>query len=123
MSDPIPTLSEPQRRHGGPPRNEGKWSNPQFNQARKIIAKFGGEPALAKAIGISRISAYRWNYRRPYGTDGLVPSRMIDRVKQAARVEGIILTPEDWTPERIMPVAVEETVSCSGIKSLMELLS
>lgn len=82
-------------------RGNGQFGRPTYSQAAKIIAKFGGEAKLAKAVGISRISAYRWNYARPYGTDGLIPSSAVDRVQRAARVEGIVLTDDDWRPDRI----------------------
>lgn len=78
----------------------GKWGGPTFTQAQKIVARFGGEAATARAIGISRISVYRWSYRRPYGCDGLIPASMVDRIQVAARLEGILLTAEDWEPER-----------------------
>lgn len=81
------------------PRNFGRYGCPAYNQATKIIARFGGEVRLAQAIGVSRITVYRWNYRRPYGTDGLIPTARIEEIKSVARLEGILLRPEDWTPE------------------------
>ena len=87
-------------------RGDGRHGRPTYNQAQKIIAKFGGEANLASAMTeagtpVSRITCYRWGYARPYGSDGLVPSSAIDRVQRAARREGIILTDDDWRPERI----------------------
>lgn len=82
-------------------RGLGQYGRPTYNQAQKIVAKFGGEAPLAKALGISRITAYRWNYARPYGSDGMVPSSAVERVQRAARIQGIVLTPADWAPERI----------------------
>lgn len=82
-------------------RNQGQFGCPTYNQAAKIVARFGGESKLAKLIGISRISVYRWSYRRPYGSDGLVPSFQIEKIRAVARLEGILLRDADWVPERI----------------------
>lgn len=87
--------------HPGPNRRPGRFNRPTYNQAAKIIAKFGGESKFAAAIGISRPQAYKWNYERPYGCDGLVPGSKVSVVKAAARREGIVLTDCDWAPERI----------------------
>lgn len=82
-------------------RNHGQFGCPTYNQAQKIVARFGSESKLASLIGISRISVYRWQYRRPYGADGLVPSFQIEKIKAVARLEGILLRDEDWVPEKI----------------------
>jgi DNA-binding transcriptional regulator YdaS (Cro superfamily) len=80
-------------------RNQGEHGKPTYNQAQKIIQRFGGEAKLAKLIGISRISVYRWQYKRPIGADGLIPTANIEKIKAVARNEGILLRPEDWVPE------------------------
>lgn len=80
-------------------RNQGLYGYPTYRQAEKIIAKFGGEARMASLIGVTRISIYRWQYRRPYGSDGLIPSPQIDRIKEIARLEGIVLLKEDWEPD------------------------
>lgn len=82
-------------------KGAGKHGRPTYNQSAKIIAKFGGEAAFAKAIGISRITAYRHQYSKPYGTDGLIPSPLISKIEKAARLHGVLLTPADWLPEKI----------------------
>lgn len=82
-------------------RNQGQFGCPTYNQAQKIIRRFGGEARLAKAIGVSRITIYRWQYTRPYGSDGLIPSAQIEKIKAVARMEGILLRPEDWVPETV----------------------
>jgi hypothetical protein len=79
----------------------GQHGRPTYNQARKIVAKFGNELLTANALGVSRITVYRWQYAKPYGTDGLIPNRMVERVQRIARLHGIVLTDRDWTPERI----------------------
>jgi hypothetical protein len=80
-------------------RNQGVHGRPQFNQASKIVARFGGESKLAALIGVSRISVYRWQYSRPVGTGGLIPTAQIDKIRAVARVQGILLRDEDWVPE------------------------
>lgn len=84
-----------------PKRPPGKHGRPTYGQARTIIAKFGGPAKFAKAVGINRITAYRYGYAKPYGTDGLIPSAMTDKVERAARTEGIVLTAADWAPDRV----------------------
>lgn len=82
-----------------PPRkNTGQFGCPTYNQAAKIVARFGGEAKLAALIGVSRISVYRWSYRRPYGSDGLIPTAQIEKIKAVARHEGVLIRPEDWVP-------------------------
>ena len=80
-------------------RNQGEYGKPTYNQASKIIARFGGESRLAKLIGISRISVYRWQYKRPIGSDGLIPTANIEKIKAVARLEGILIRDEDWLPQ------------------------
>lgn len=82
-------------------RNTGQFGCPTYNQAQKIVARFGGEAKLAQLIGVSRITVYRWQYVRPYGSDGLIPTIQIEKIKGVARLEGILLRPEDWVPEKI----------------------
>lgn len=73
-----------------------------FNQASKVIAKFGGHSRLAKLIGLNRIQVYRWTYsRNKGGTGGLIPTNSFAKVLNAARLEGILLTMDDLTPEKI----------------------
>lgn len=80
-------------------RNLGKHGRPTYNQAAKIIRRFGGEARLAKLIGLQRPSVYRWQYQRPYGSDGLIPSEHVEKIKAVARIEGVLVRPEDWVPE------------------------
>lgn len=92
------------------PRGRGKYGRPTYSQAQKIVAKFGGEAALAKSLGLSRITIYRWQYSRPYGSDGLIPAPMVPIIEQHARYHGVLLTPRDWQPERINYEPVAEDV-------------
>lgn len=80
-------------------RNTGQFGRPTYNQAAKVIARFGSEARLAKAIGISRISCFRWQYKRPIGSDGLIPTVQIAKIKAVARTWGILIRDEDWVPE------------------------
>jgi hypothetical protein len=82
-------------------RGLGLHGRPTYNQAKKIVAKFGDERKTALALGVSRITVYRWQYSKPYGTGGLIPGHMVERVQRVARTEGIVLTDKDWMPERI----------------------
>ena len=82
-------------------RNNGKHGRPTYNQAAKVIGRFGGESALAYLLNCSRITIYRWQYRRPYGCDGLIPSPRIEQIKAVARENGVLIRPEDWVPETL----------------------
>lgn len=75
------------------------------NQAARIIARFGNARALSRSL--SRLGdpkkerspavIYRWTYPRSRGgTNGRIPSCAVDDVKAAARLEGILITPEEW---------------------------
>ena len=81
--------------------------NPVFTVGRQVCEPLmrhlglSRRAALARALGISRITPYRWEYARPYGTDGLIPNAMVARVQAAAKAEGIELTPADWEPTLI----------------------
>ena len=83
----------------GKPKGQGKHARPTYNQAHKIITRFGGEPTLARLLSVRRETVYKWNYARPIGTDGLIPADKIDRIRAVARLHGIIITKDDWTPE------------------------
>ena len=77
-----------------------------YNQAEKIIAKFGKASRLAQLIGVHRVNVYRWTYPRAKGgTDGLIPTASLGKVIAAARADGILLTMDDLAPERVRPVA------------------
>lgn len=83
------------------PRGTGRYAKPTYDQAQRIIRKFGGESRLAAMLGVSRISVYRWGYARPIGTDGLIPSHWIKRINDMARIEGVLITPQDWAIAKI----------------------
>jgi hypothetical protein len=84
------------------PKGSGKYGRPRYNQAAKVIAKFGGEPMLADLLGVSTTTIYRWQYAKPCGTDGLVPSSKVEQIIALARQEGVLITERDWLPERIV---------------------
>lgn len=74
-------------------------------QARRIAAKFGGfanlHRALVKHLGErDRSAIYRWGYDRAKGgTGGIIPASDVELVAKVARLEGIVLLPEDWSPD------------------------
>lgn len=83
-------------------RGYGRYGRPTYNQATKIVRKFGGEEMLAQALGIHRVTPFRWQYSRPVGTDGLIPTEMVSRIHEVARLQGVLLTPEDWVAEKVI---------------------
>ena len=66
------------------------------NQAQRIVDKFGGFPALAKALGRRDISAlYRWTKpKEKGGTGGRIPQNHIPALLAAARARGIEVSAE-----------------------------
>lgn len=78
-------------------------------QADRIIKKFGRPRDLAKALDLlaakenndairrNATTVYRWTYSRDRGgTGGIIPTSAMNDVKRAARLQGILLTAEDW---------------------------
>lgn len=74
---------------------------PEFNQVSKILAKFGGAEALAEAFGWHRATIYRW--LDPDRGNGILPHKAALRIRNEAREHGVVLTAEDWEPERTDP--------------------
>lgn len=104
-------------------RNSGQFGRPRYDQAAKVVARFGGEAKLARLIGVSRITVYRWQYQRPYGSDGLIPSPQIAKIRAVARGEGILLRDEDWVPRVNDWDLVENPPSRATRPSLPDILS
>lgn len=71
-------------------------NTPTSQQAKKILAKFGGPAAAAKALGLQRSTVYRWTWGKPEGTGGYIPVSAIPLVRRTARLHGILLTNDDW---------------------------
>lgn len=75
-------------------------------QAQRIFSRFGGVPQLQKALqrlgpGAARsLSAiYRWDLpRNKGGSAGVIPTSAQSDIIRAARLEGIVIPPEDWSP-------------------------
>lgn len=72
---------------------------PRYNQAEKIVSRFGGYTKVAELLGVSRQTVYRWQRPRPHGTDGVIPSSKVIELIELARSQRIDLTDVDWTPE------------------------
>jgi hypothetical protein len=73
-------------------------------QAQRIVDKFGGPRNLSRAllhIGKKKdpSAIYKWIYEEAIDHGGgVIPGHAIHDVIQAARAEGIMLTPEDLDP-------------------------
>ncbi len=93
----------PQHARFNQQRNAKPSTTPEFGQARHICAKFGGEIAVAHLLKINPSTCYRWSYPRPQGTNGVIPTHYISRLKSAARFHGVLLTDADWAPNRMVP--------------------
>ena len=92
---------------------------PTYDQADKIIRRFGGVAALAEALGVQRITVYRWRGRN---AEGLIPTKQIDKIKKVARLHGIMLTPSDWEPNQAYQAADGAMTQRRAPASLAELL-
>ncbi len=74
---------------------------PFTNQAKRIISKFGGPTELSnalRAVGVARhrTQIYRWQQAKSRnGTGGMIPSTLLPKVLEAARLFGIVITKED----------------------------
>jgi hypothetical protein len=67
-------------------------------QAECVIAKFGGAQNLAAIMGYTYAAVRKWNYAAPKGSNGLVPTRALDRLMSLARLHGVLLTDDDLKP-------------------------
>lgn len=72
---------------------------PRFNQAQKVIGRFGGYVKLAALLGVSRQTVFRWMQPRPLGTEGLIPTSQTPAIIELARAQGVDLADVDWAPE------------------------
>jgi hypothetical protein len=71
-------------------------------QAQRIVARFGGAPALCSAlaaVGTPRhVSViYRW---LAGATRGVVPTSAVPDIMRAADHVGVLLTDADWSPRK-----------------------
>lgn len=104
-------------------RGEGKYGKPDYGQAEHIVKKMGGESRLAKLIGVSRITIYRWQYARPIGTGGLVPLHYRAKIEAMARLDGILILPSDWETSLIRYDYDRDVLHEAKGKTLDELLA
>jgi ribosome-binding protein aMBF1 (putative translation factor) len=64
-----------------------------MTQAERVISKFGTQEKLAAALGCRQSVIAGWKRR------GYVPAQQQVRVLEAAREQGIDLTPADFFPQ------------------------
>lgn len=77
---------------------------PPATQVERIARRFGGFPRLIAALNAlpdqakhrHRAQVYRWNHPKSKGgCGGLIPTQALRDVMEAARREGLVITPED----------------------------
>ena len=83
-----------------PPRHWERRVGPTWDQADKILARFGGVKAVADLLGVAITTVYRWRYPAPYGRDGLIPPAQLALLRAKARLVGILVTPDDIHPRK-----------------------
>lgn len=67
-----------------------------YNIAEQIIQKLGGAKRVADITGVDITRIYRWTYPKERGgTDGLIPTRHLSVLINAANADGIALTLSD----------------------------
>lgn len=70
-----------------------------YQQASRIIRKFGGARRLARLLGYEASRVYKWTYSREKGgTNGLVPAAVVPKIQALADLEKVHLTDSDWAP-------------------------
>lgn len=71
----------------------------QSNQAKRVIEKFGGEPVVARLLGLAPSTVYRWTYPvSKRGTGGVIPAKSLIELLRLARPLGVLITSEDLDP-------------------------
>lgn len=72
--------------------------------AGRVIEKCGGVAALAEMAGVHVSRVYSWTHEKSErgGTGGIIPSRKIKKIIEAAAKKNIVLTLADFfdTPAR-----------------------
>jgi hypothetical protein len=82
-------------------------------QVDRLFAKFGGVPALVKALAqvgcpMEKTTLYRWNYAAERnGRGGFVPAHAWPAILRAARLEGVLITAEDMNPQMFLRPAIQ----------------
>jgi len=67
--------------------------------AATIIAKLGGERAVAAATGTAYTAPYRWQHpREKGGTGGLIPQRYHLKLLAFAQLKGVELDAAEFLP-------------------------
>lgn len=74
-----------------------KSGGDETNPAREIIARFGGQSALARSLGLSQSTVQYW------ARTGEIPSWRQPQVRQAAAARGIQLGPTTPAPSAPLP--------------------
>jgi hypothetical protein len=69
-----------------------------MNAAQKVIAKFGGQSALAGLIGKRQSTVQHW------AKTGIIPVKWQTMLLDIARQQGLLLTPSDFLPKQDMVV-------------------
>lgn len=67
--------------------------------ANTILTRLGGPTAVAKFIGVHRVTVSKWQSSRASGgTGGMIPMRQIPQLMEMARSLGIALDGNDFLP-------------------------
>lgn len=85
----------------------------ETNIAKRITAKFGGARKLARLLGVTPATVYRWGYEPARGgLGGLIPVEYHQRLLDLGAQTGVDLRPEDFFA-RPRPSLVAEAETCA----------
>lgn len=95
-----------------------------FTQAELIIRRFGGHKRMAEIFALLGMpynlsTIYRWNYpKEKGGTGGVIPTTAWPEIQKAARLEGVLLKPEDFDPNGRLVDQFENQAFPKRVRSL-----
>jgi hypothetical protein len=70
-----------------------------LTQAERIVRRFGGGRRVAQILDISPTTVSRWNMPvEKKGAGGLIPSKRLKQLRDAADLLGIEVPAEEWLP-------------------------
>ncbi len=72
-----------------------------MNRAELIIRRFGSQTALAKLLGVGPSTVQYW------ATTGRIPAKWHEKIIQAARHAGVLISPSEFTAAPIVPDPID----------------
>ncbi|MFN7609909.1 MAG: hypothetical protein ACK5QX_03070 [bacterium] len=71
----------------------------ELSQAERIVRRFGGGRRVAALLNLSPSAVSRWSMPAAKGgCGGVIPSKRLKQLRDAADLLGLEISPEDWLP-------------------------